>query len=55
MILLLSNKIIINVIFNMTKKGVRVDMVKAMSLKDKLKNKEKKILALKTDLLEINF
>jgi DNA polymerase I-like protein with 3'-5' exonuclease and polymerase domains len=34
----------------MTKKGVRVDMVKAMSLKDKLKNKEKKILKRVKDL-----
>ncbi len=41
---------LINVIFNMTKKGVRVDMMKAMTLKGKLKNKEKKILKRVKDL-----
>jgi len=41
---------LINVIFNMTKKGVRVDMTKAFSLKSKLKNKEKKILKRVKDL-----
>ena len=41
---------LINVIFNMTKKGVRVDMIKAMTLKNKLKNKEKKLLKRIKDL-----
>ena len=41
---------LINVIFNMTKKGVRVDMTKAFALKNKLKNKEKKILKRVKDL-----
>jgi|TARA_B100001964_G_scaffold245590_1_gene333804 DNA polymerase I-like protein with 3'-5' exonuclease and polymerase domains len=41
---------LINVIFNMTRKGVRVDMTKAFTLKSKLKNKEKKILKRVKDL-----
>tara|TARA_R100000935_G_C2837381_1_gene168915 strand:- start:363 stop:2216 length:1854 start_codon:yes stop_codon:yes gene_type:complete len=41
---------LIRVIFNMTKRGVRIDMDRAMGLKDKLRNKEKKYLKRIKDL-----
>jgi len=41
---------LIRVIFNMTKRGIRIDMPRAMNLKDKLRNKEKKYLKRMKDL-----
>ena len=41
---------LINVIFNMTKKGVRFDLDRCLTLNDKFRNKEKKILKRVKDL-----
>jgi DNA polymerase I-like protein with 3'-5' exonuclease and polymerase domains len=41
---------LIRVIFNMTKRGIRIDMPRAMALKEKLRNKEKKYLKRMKDL-----
>jgi len=45
---------LINVIFNMTKKGVRFDLDKCLTLNDKFRNKEKKILKRVKDLTNQN-
>ena len=41
---------LIRVIFNMTKRGIRIDMTRAMELKHKLRTKEKKYLKRMKDL-----
>jgi DNA polymerase I-like protein with 3'-5' exonuclease and polymerase domains len=41
---------LIRVIFNMTKRGIRIDMPRAMALKEKLRHKEKKYLKRMKDL-----
>ena len=45
---------LINVIFNMTKKGVRFDLDRCLTLNDKFRNKEKKILKRIKDLTNLN-
>jgi DNA polymerase I-like protein with 3'-5' exonuclease and polymerase domains len=45
---------LINVIFNMTKKGVRFDLDRCLTLNDKFRNKEKKILKRVKDLTNQN-
>lgn len=45
---------LINVIFNMTRRGVRFDMDKCLTLNDKFRNKEKKILKRIKDLTNQN-
>jgi DNA polymerase I-like protein with 3'-5' exonuclease and polymerase domains len=45
---------LINVIFNMTRRGVRFDLDKCLTLNDKFRNKEKKILKRVKDLTNQN-
>ena len=45
---------LINVIFNMTKRGVRIDSVRAEQLAERFKNKEKKLIKRIKDLTGLN-
>ena len=45
---------LINVIFNMTKRGVRIDFVRAEQLAERFKNKEKKLIKRIKDLTGLN-